>query len=667
MKKKFNFGDNEYLIQHQEEVIKRTQDIENYLTSLGKSMKKILGFDAKTIQKLVQAKNFSRIEYFFKKIDKVLNLKAEAIYDVEQPFDVDKLVYDQTIEKIQILNEFLSKEKELDLYRAISIRQNTMKRILKAEKQPSMSILKRISDYFMLPVEQLQNNQELPAYENLKVDEDLLKVQKNDDASIFFKNRHYIRKNYRLLGYHRRIKLILSMVLIFIPLLAYTGYCASLVLHERINTVEKYKKGSDETELYDQHDPTQVAHHEKLLATSKKNDPTAFYCDVKVGSKLYLISSISSSTNSYVTRMELYFKFDKEEFKVMFKKYASTVLANIIIDAYELENPTDLKPAQQSMADWIEAHEEYVDQWVEIHKKEYYPGETPSNVLTDKQTMFDIGNGSFVADSYGTVKELEEKDYVDENGVIRTLCYQKVKFEAKFEKAFDSYRYPLDSIQLKMYIQPTMDATYLRYTPDRDTNDYGESLSGFSSYFKLTNGYRAVNETDEIKNFTQKVNYYQDVNNDPSTPFSHTYKTQLEIIVRANRQGISLFLQAFVNLFSVIIWIGIAFYNQSYNGEDSIGMLGTGLFGAISSILVGISMVSDAGLFSLITMINIFTLGVIMIMTYQSIAARRAAVKNDQTAIAYNGIKLRITFFILLICIFIMFIGLPAISYLFGL
>lgn len=137
-------------------------------------------------------------------------------------------------------------------------------------------------------------------------------------------------------------------------------------------------------------------------------------------------------------------------------------------------------------------------------------------------------------------------------------------------------------------------------------------------------------------------------------------RTQLEIIVRANRAGVSLFLQAFINLFSVVIWIIIAFYSQSYTGEDSVGMLGTGLFGVISSMLVGLSMVSDAGIFSLITMINIFTLAVIMIMTYQAIAAKRAQVRKDKVLIAYNGIKLRILFIILTICTIAMFLVIPA-------
>ena len=182
----------------------------------------------------------------------------------------------------------------------------------------------------------------------------------------------------------------------------------------------------------------------------------------------------------------------------------------------------------------------------------------------------------------------------------------------------------------------------------------------------MTSGYRLIHDTEDMDNFTMRLNYYYDENNDPAIDYEQSVRTQLEIIVRANRAGLSLFLQAFINLFSVVIWIIIAFYSQSYTGEDSIGMLGTGLFGVISSMLVGLSMVSDAGIFSLITMINIFTLAVIMIMTYQAIAAKRAAVRKDKVLIAYNGIKLRVLFVLLTICTVAMFVVIPALAYMWG-
>lgn len=182
--------------------------------------------------------------------------------------------------------------------------------------------------------------------------------------------------------------------------------------------------------------------------------------------------------------------------------------------------------------------------------------------------------------------------------------------------------------------------------------------SGVSPHIAITSGYKLI-KSDNVKGFVERLSYFKD--NDQQ----ELYRTEYEILIRCNRVGINFFLQAFVNLFSVVIWIVIAFYNQSYNGENSIGMLGTGLFGAISSILVGLSMISDAGMFSLITMINIFTLAVIMFMTYLSISAQRAIVKKDHAMIAYNGIKLRILFIVLTACTLMMFIGLTLSAYIF--
>lgn len=335
-----------------------------------------------------------------------------------------------------------------------------------------------------------------------------------------------------------------------------------------------------------------------------------------------------------------------------------------VIDDYFIEHPEENRTGKNiDFKVWKTTHEEYFTNWIELNDHRFYPGETPTNVLIDKETIFDIGNGEFVADSFGTLKELEEVQYYDELGVLKTMCYQKVKFNALFEKTFDSVRYPLDSVQFNMYLLPVLDANYIRYVPDDSVNKQGELLSGFAPNFSITSGYRVIKNTEDINNFTMRINYYYAVNNDPAVPFEHTMRTQLEVLVRANRAGITLFLQAFVNLFSVIIWIIIAFYSQSHTGEDSISMLGTGLFGAISSILIGLSMLSDADIFSLITMINIFTLVVILIMTYQAIAAKRANAKNDKVSIAYNGIKLRILFYILSLCTIVMFVVLPILSY----
>lgn len=566
-------------------------------------------------------------------------------------------------QKLNYLNNYLKEQKCIDLCRAISTSEATMTSYLTGVKFPSRRTTTIIAHYFLLEYDDLINDEkELPAYENLKVDEDLYKIQKDDEdmRSNAFKNKHFLSRNYRALSLRKRVELIISTLLISIPLFAFTSYCMYSVTADKNDILKKYKEGSEDT-LYDTHDETQVGLHNELQTTSKEEKTDAYYANVTVGTTLYRIHDISAETSSYSTKMELYFKFDKDEFRNMFKNYAKEALLEQII--FDWEQETD-NTFTSDFNQWLIDNQSYYNEWVNKNDKNYYPGENSSNVYTDKQSMFTIGNGTIQADTLSFEKELEE---VEDPITKKTTCYQRVIFEADFNKSFDSPRYPLESVQFKMYVQPTMDANYIRYLPDYSKNSNGENLSGFSPYFSITSGYRLINEKDDIKNMSMRINYYKDVNNDPSlSTYPNTIKTQLEIVVRANRKGISLFLKAFMNLFAVIIWIIIAFYNQSYNGQDSIGMLGTGLFGVISSMLVGLSMMSDAGIFSMITMINIYTLAVIMIMTYHAVAQLRANSKKDLVAISYNNVKLRVLFAVISITTILMFIGLPLLSYLFG-
>ena len=562
-------------------------------------------------------------------------------------------------EKISFLRQMVEKKYGLKLSTLLSISEDKLDKVLKGDEKIAERKVKLIALIFSLTLSDLLDDS-IELKDDIELKEEFLKKDEGEE-----KKELFFSYNWALLDKKKRRSLVLSTLLITIPLIVYIVYCICIVTGEKSEKISSYRLGSDESEIYDQYDETQRKYYEILSETDKANKADAYYVEVKVGSVLEKINNIDSSSSSYQARMQVYFKFDKDEFRSMFRHYASTLLVDQIINDYYSENG-EKQPEGIVFSSWLDEHASYFDDWIEKHDSEYYPGEAGSNVLTDKNTMFDIGNGMIVPDSYGVVKELEEIQYYDEYGKLRTLCYQKVKFSGLFEKSFDSARYPLDSVQLKMYITPTMDANYIRYIPDRDSNSLGP-LSGFSPYFSLSGGYRLIKENDGIKNFIQRINYLFATNNDPSIEYDSTIKTQLEITVRANRAGISLFLKAFINLFSVVIWVIIAFYSQSYADEDSIGMLGTGLFGVISSMLVGLSMVSDAGIFSLTTMINIFTLAVIMIMTYQAIASKRAKMKKNDTLLAYNAIKLRMLFYLLTSATLVMFFVLPAISYMWSL
>ena len=247
------------------------------------------------------------------------------------------------------------------------------------------------------------------------------------------KQKHFISRNWKMIGYRKRVKLVLSVLLIAVPLIDYILYTGSEAAYERYDDMRKYRIGSDGLD-YDKYDSIQVKYHNDLQGTSRENNPDAYYVEVTVGTVLEKIKNIHSETSSYETRMQLFFKFDKDEFREMFRHYARNVLADQIIDSYYAESDEARPAGAFSHDEWIDQHQEYFEEWVDSHDHEYYPGETPSNVLTDKETMFTLGNGEFVADSFDTLKELEEVQYYDEEGNLRTMCYQKVRFNGLVNK-----------------------------------------------------------------------------------------------------------------------------------------------------------------------------------------------------------------------------------------
>lgn len=112
--------------------------------------------------------------------------------------------------------------------------------------------------------------------------------------------------------------------------------------------------------------------------------------------------------------------------------------------------------------------------------------------------------------------------------------------------------------------------------------------------------------------------------------------------MRANKHGISTYLNSFLNIIAVAIWLILTFYNQSFNKDDSMSMIGTEFFSAISAILLGLSTIVIANTFSLLTFVNTFTLVMVLIMGFEIITARRYNKLDNASLIAYSSVKMRV-------------------------
>lgn len=579
--------------------------------------------------------------------------------------DKEVFIMKKTMEKIRHLDEYLEKKYHVHLDDIIKKNVNEMK-----EDNLDDMTLKEIADIFYLDMNILKDDdQELPHDEYLKVDELKIRLHQGDYVNEIEKNRNknVIRKNISLLSKDMRKKLLINTILSMIPFLFIVIYAISTSVVNSLQTLSTYR---DEDTLSE----SQLKIENEML--EKDKDGNTHFVNVKVGVSMEGIHNISSANSSYDATLTTTFDFDQiEYFKMYYYKSKGFEFdekgiysdEDFLADNFCFDSEgTGYLPYKDNIPDILQFNFDNNDHMssgntpesvstIYLEQLKAYPGEKSSNVFTDKNDEFRIGNGKITADTL----EYQDKGtaYYDE----KTKSYrysQRLHFQATINKTFDSPRYPLDSSQFKIYIQPTRTSSYVRYVPDTET-------SGYSTYFSMSNGYRLIKENNGIKNFNVKLNYYQDKDLDHSsaTYNQNVIKTQLEVTIRANKHGIATYLNSFLNIIAVAIWLILAFYNQSFNKDDSMGMIGTGFFSAISAILLGLSSVGIANTFSLLTFVNIFTLAMVLIMGFEIIKYRRYVKLADANMIAYSTAKMRILFYFLAVCSILIYILIPALSY----
>lgn len=577
--------------------------------------------------------------------------------------------------KIQSLDSYLRKKYHVSIAKVLDIDENEFDAILSKGIEKKEDELKKIAELFYLDVEILTNEEkELPHEDSLEVDEIYINAKQGEYANQVGKKKeqNFLKRNYSVLDGKQKKKLWISIGLTALPFLAFVIYSLTTVSINRADTLNSYKEGDT------------LSSEQQKIENEIYADKNATYAAVKIGSVIENINNISTSDSKYETTMTTRFDFDQMEYhKMWWKKTKGTEFnvdgfysdSELLMDnfCFDTEGTGYLKysdnipdvlqfnfedndgnPVHLSQSDGSLSLPTSVST---LYQEEVasYPAEKSSNVYADKNDEFSIGNGRITSDS---LEYLERgTGYYDEE-TQSYRYFQKVHFTATINKTFDSPRYPLDSAQFHVYIQPTKDSDYIRYQVD-------ENLCGYSPYFSISNGYRLIKEGDGIKNLTVKLNYYQDTDRDPSSSAfgKKCTKTQFEIIVRANKVGFTVYLNSFLNIIAVAIWLILAFFNQSFNKEDSLSMIGTGLFSAISAILLGFSMVSNANFFSLQSIINIFTLGMVLLMGYESISSRRGIKLGDTKTIAYRNVRMRILFYFLIGCSLVMYFLLPFLAY----
>lgn len=572
-------------------------------------------------------------------------------------------------EKILHLDEYLKNKYEISISDVLKINQEDFKKELENDEINEKN-LKIISNLFFLDLDTLiDESKELPKDDLIQVDEVLISSLKDSYLNNVHKkkNKNIIKRNYHILNQKNRKKLWISLFALLIPFLAITIYSFTTIVTDVVDTLNTYKNGEELTE-----------EEIKIKDSLPSQDENGIhYASIKIGAQMERINHISASDKTYQATMILRFDFDQEEYHEMFyQKYKNEEFnadnfytsEDLLQDNYCFNSTNDgFLKYKDNIPDIFQfnfkenthlkdAGDPISISTLYLEEIKNYPGEKQSNVFPDKNDEFFIGNGKITPD---TIEYLDKgTPYYDETSKSYRY-FQSIHFTADINKTFDSPRYPLDSVQFKIFIQPNKNTNYIRYIPDLE-------MSGLSTYFSIGDSYRLIKENNKYKNYVLKLNYYEDTDLDSSSDTFNQliYKTQLEIILRANKNDFSVYANNFLNIVAIAIWLILAFFNLSYNKEDSISMIGTGFFSAISAILLGFSIVSQSNIFSLLSIINIYTLIMVLVMGYESIQSRSLINSKDPQILAFRTIKIRILFYLLVVMSIVMYVVLPFVSYL---
>lgn len=244
----------------------------------------------------------------------------------------------------------------------------------------------------------------------------------------------------------------------------------------------------------------------------------------------------------------------------------------------------------------------------------------------------------------GTINKIE----VLEDKVYDGIRYQCARVDVTVSKAFWTRRFPLESHQLRFYVEPLYRVQKVKLVADPDSGvNPGLSLAGYE--FK-----RASNAI-----FNQQ--YDSSYGDDTITGdlITSEYVCQMEF----NRNGFGLYFKCFIALFGTSLWVFITMFLCTYHNVDPLSMIPAALFGTVSNIMVGANLLPDALDMGLLEFVNIWGVFTILSGALTIISINRIRNKHKDLDFAYKfG---RVMFFSLLTLIVAGHIAMPVCSYIF--
>lgn len=198
--------------------------------------------------------------------------------------------------------------------------------------------------------------------------------------------------------------------------------------------------------------------------------------------------------------------------------------------------------------------------------------------------------------------------------------YQLVRISVTISKTFWTPRFPLESHQLRIYVESNLDAGDVVFVKeDEAQTNPNLSIAGYD-FTRVDNAVVA--------------NEYTSNNGDPTyegSTVNSEFVTQFEI----TRSDFGTYFKCFIALLGTSVWVFITLYINTNHRVDPLGMIPAALFGTVSNIMVGANLLPDALQVGLLEYVNFWGILTILSVTFTVINVNRIRNKYEDKDFAH--------------------------------
>ena len=192
--------------------------------------------------------------------------------------------------------------------------------------------------------------------------------------------------------------------------------------------------------------------------------------------------------------------------------------------------------------------------------------------------------GKFILVDGAVLKKETMEEYHGQDGVN----YQRYRVSAKLIKFFDTFRVPIESHMLNVYLEDgSRDGSKIRFVADKASN--------YSSRLKIP-GFKILGTESTVKNHTYKSTY-----GDPRVAEgSRKTFSQFVVALNINRIDYGFYFKVFLSLFAAIALTLSSFFIKASDVAPRFALPTGAYFGAVANSYVANSILPPSGTFGLV-------------------------------------------------------------------